>query len=56
LNKGAAITSDEANQYLNGQNSLEDEIYVKGRYAGKKYFYLMYSPVHNEAITKLYEQ
>lgn len=55
LDKGAAITSDEANQYLNGQNSLEDEIYVKGRYAGKKYFYLMYSPVHNEAITKLYE-
>lgn len=56
LEKGAAITTEEANQYLNGQNSLEDEIYVKGRYAGKKYFYLMYSPNHNEAITKLYGQ
>lgn len=52
LDKSAAISNDEANEYLSGKNNLEDEIYIKGRYAGKKYFYLMYMPVHDKLINE----
>jgi len=40
------ITPEEAMKFLSGGGGLEDEVYVKGRYAGKRLFNLMYMPAH----------
>lgn len=42
----AAITTEEAMKYLSGAGGLEDEVYVKGRYAGKRLYNLMYLPAY----------
>ncbi len=53
--KSSVIYEDEVVKYLNGSTELEDEIYVKGRYAGKKQFYLAYLPAHDMMIRKLFK-
>jgi hypothetical protein len=40
------ISTEEAMNYLNGNGGLEEEIYVKGRYSGKRLFNLMYIPAY----------
>ena len=42
----AAITMEDAMNYINGQGGLQDEVYVKGRYAGKRVYNLMYLPAY----------
>lgn len=42
----AAITMEDAMKYINGQGGLQDEVYVKGRYAGKRIYNLMYLPAY----------
>lgn len=44
------IDTQEAMDYLDGQRGLEGEIYIKGRYAGKRLYNLMYMPTHDRAI------
>ncbi len=48
------ITPEEVINFLNGQGGLDDEIYLKGRYAGKRQYNLMYSPVHEATIREMY--
>ena len=40
------ITPEEAMTFLTTGKGLENEVYVKGRYAGKRLFNLMYMPSH----------
>jgi hypothetical protein len=44
------ISTEEAMKYLNGGGGLEEEIYVKGRYSGKRLFNLMYIPAYAVTI------
>ena len=46
------VSPEEAMRYLNGGGGLEDEVYVKGRYAGKRLFNLMYMPAHAVVLKK----
>ena len=48
------ISPEEAMKFLSGGGGLEEEIYVKGRYAGKRLFNLMYMPSHAVIINKAY--
>ncbi len=50
VDPASMITTQEAMDYLTGQSQLDQEIYVKGRYAGKKVFNIMYMPSHDTAI------
>lgn len=43
------ISTEEAMKFLSGDGGLDEDIYVKGRYAGKKLYNLMYMP--NYAVT-----
>lgn len=43
------ISTEEAMKFLSGEGGLDEDIYVKGRYAGKKSYNLMYMP--NYAVT-----
>lgn len=54
VDKNSMIATEEVMNYMDGQNVLDEEIYVKGRYAGKKYFYLMYMPTHDATIRSKY--
>jgi hypothetical protein len=40
----SVITDEQFNAYVGGTDKLEEEIYIKGRYAGKKQYFLMYMP------------
>ena len=46
IEPSSMITPEEAMKFLSGNGGLEDEVYVKGRYAGKRLFNLMYMPAH----------
>ena len=48
------ISPEEAMKYLNGGGGLEDDVYVKGRYAGQRLFNLMYMPAHAVIIGQKY--
>ncbi len=48
------ISPEEAMRYLETGVGLTEEVYVKGRYAGKKFFNLMYMPAHAVIIGKGY--
>lgn len=48
------IDTQEGMDFLDGQRALDQEIYIKGRYAGKKAFNLMYMPTHDSAIRQRY--
>lgn len=54
VDKSSMIAPEEVMSYMDGNDVLNDEIYVKGRYAGKKYFYLMYMPTHDATIRNKY--
>lgn len=54
VERDSLVSQSEADNYLNGRSELEDDVYVKGRYAGKKQFYLSYAPIHDIAIRKLF--
>lgn len=43
------ISTEEAMKFLSGEGGLDEDIYVKGRYTGKKMYNLMYIP--NYAVT-----
>ncbi len=49
----ANITADELNQFLAGLAPLSEESYVKGRYAGKRLYNLVYMSNHDAAIRSL---
>lgn len=44
VSPSSVITGDEMKAYASGQAKLDEEIYVKGRYAGKRSYYLTYIP------------
>lgn len=44
------VSSDEIISYAEGKTPLSDEIYVKGRYAGKRSYFALYMPSNEEAI------
>jgi F0F1-type ATP synthase assembly protein I len=46
------ISPEEAMRFLNEGQGLDEEIYVKGRYAGKRFFNLMYMPAHAVILKK----
>lgn len=50
VDPASIITTQEAMDYLSGDGNLSNEIYIKGRYAGKRVFNLMYMPSHDSAI------
>ncbi len=55
VDPSSVISPEEAIRFLNGEPGLlEEEIYVKGRYAGKRLFNLMYSPVHDATIRQMF--
>ena len=49
----ANISADELNQFLDGTAPLTEESYVKGRYAGKRLYNLVYMPTHDPTIRSL---
>lgn len=52
--KTSMISTEDAMRYLDGENNLDNEIYIKGRYSGKRNFFMMYVPNHEETIRKKY--
>lgn len=52
--KSSMIAPAKVAEYLNGSGELEEEVYVKGRYAGKKQFFLAYTPEHDAEIRKIF--
>lgn len=48
--QSAAITPEELTAYMNGEATLDEEMYVKGRYAGKRYYNIIYLPSSQEII------
>lgn len=50
VDSDSMIDTQEAMDYLDGSRSLDQEVYIKGRYAGKRLFNLMYMPTHETVI------
>lgn len=48
----SAISPEELKEYIAKKNLLSDDLYVKGRYAGKKYFNLLYTPQSETELKK----
>jgi hypothetical protein len=44
VEQSSIVAPEELKSYLNGEVALDEDIYVKGRYAGKRYYNLMYMP------------
>ena len=49
----SAISPEELKEYIAKKNPLSDDLYVKGRYAGKKYFNLLYTPQSDTDLKKI---
>jgi hypothetical protein len=54
VDPSSMISPEEAMRFLSTGNGLEEEVYVKGRYAGKRFFNLMYMPTHAVVVGKNY--
>ncbi len=54
VSQDSVIDTQQAMDFLTGGGSLDQEIYIKGRYAGKKSFNLMYMPTHDPAIRQMF--
>lgn len=50
--QSASITPEELKEYVSGDIMLDEEIYVKGRYAGKRYYNIIYSPLSSGMNTE----
>jgi hypothetical protein len=46
----SVVSEVEVQQYVNGMAGLSEEVYIKGRYAGKRFYYLTYVPQLADAI------
>lgn len=52
----AHITMEEAMAYLSTGRGLQEDVYVKGRYAGKRLFNLMYLPAYAVVLKEAFEK
>jgi hypothetical protein len=52
IEPSSMISPEEAMKFLGGGGGLENEVYVKGRYAGKRLFNLMYMPAYAVTLKK----
>ena len=54
LDKQAGITMPEFKAFIAGQNNLSEDLFIKGRYAGKRSYNLLYLPQWEHEIRQLY--
>ena len=52
----AVITENEVNDFINSKANIDDDVYIKGRYGGKRYFNLLYLPQYEEKLKKVYQK
>lgn len=52
----AIIVAKEVQEFVNNKNNIDDDVYIKGRYGGKRYFNLLYLPQYEESLKKIYQK
>ena len=52
----AIIIEKEVNEFIQNKTNIDDDVYIKGRYGGKRYFNLLYLPQYEERLKKVYQK
>lgn len=52
----AIIVEKEVVDFINNRGNIDDDVYIKGRYGGKRYFNLLYLPQYEERLKKIYQK
>lgn len=55
-NKSSLISEGELDKFLQNKGKANADIFVKGRYAGKKKYFLLYFPAHESKIRQRFGQ